>query len=173
MSFKDIFKRQVDNLLSTDRNRRHVSLERDLRDKLDDTIGDAIDPGRDEREAARRAADLEQTRTQQGLGQLVQIAGIPGQWEAVELFHYDDTSAAFTLVDRSTGNTAQLAAVDDGTVVLDSPADQHGATIPGAFWRAGSRSGIRLQGATLTADGTRSVTVTCDLSAEAPLDPEY
>lgn len=179
MPLKDIFKRQVDNLLSTDRDRRPVSLERDLRHELDRVLGDAIDPGREEREAARQAAATEQTRTQQGLGQFVQIEGIPGDWEAVEMFHYDETSAAFTLVDRRTGETAQLSAVDDGTVVLDSPGDQHGGTFAGAFWRTDTRTGIHLDRAELTSDGTRRITVTCDLSAEVAaeepddVEPDY
>jgi hypothetical protein len=173
VSFKDLFKRQVDNLLSTDRNRPHVSLEEDLRDQFDTAVGDAIDPGREQREAARRAADLERTRTQQGLGQVVQLSGIAGEWEAVELFHHDESSAAFTLVDRRSGETAQLAAVDDGTVVLDSPGDQHGATIPGAFWRNETHTGIRLMGADLTSDGTRHVSATCDISAALPAEDTY
>jgi hypothetical protein len=174
MPFKDIFKRQVDNLLSTDRNRPNVSLERDVRNEFDRLLGDAIDPGREERETARRAADLERTRTQTGLGQFVQIEGIPGEWESVELFHFDETSAAFTLVDRRTGDTASLSAVDDGTVILDSPGDQHGTNIPGAFWRSDTQTGIRLDRAELTSDGTRRIWITCDLSAELPVEePEY
>ncbi|HSH21739.1 MAG TPA: hypothetical protein VK992_03865 [Candidatus Caenarcaniphilales bacterium] len=172
--FKDIFKRQVEDLLSTDRNRRHVSLERDLRDEFDRVLGNAIDPGREQREAARRAADVERTRTQQGLGQFVQIDGIPGEWEAVEMFHFDETSNAFTLVDRRTGETAQLSTVDDGTVILDSPGDQHGGNFPGAFWRTEAATGVRLDGAELTADQTRRVRVTCDLHGEVPPEePEY
>lgn len=174
MPLRDILKRQVENLLSTERNRRHVSLERDVRDEFDRVLTNAIDPGREEREAARQAASIERTRTQPGLGQFVQIEGIPGEWEAVELFHFDDTSAAFTLVDRRTGETAQLSAVDDGTVILDSPGDQHGATIPGAFWQTETQTGIRLAGAELTADQTRRVRITCDLRADLPRDePEY
>ena len=64
MSFKDILKRQVDNLLSSDRNRPHVSLEQDLREGFDQALGDAIDPGRDQREAEREAASRERIRTQ-------------------------------------------------------------------------------------------------------------
>ena len=82
VSFKDLLKRQVDNLLSTDRNRPHVSLEQDLQNQFDRTLGDAIDPGRHEREAAREAASRERTRTQPGFGQFVQINGMAGQWEA-------------------------------------------------------------------------------------------
>ena len=167
MSFKDILKRQVDNMLSTDRNRPHVSLEQDLREGFDQALGDAIDPGRDQREAEREAASRERIRTQQGFGQFVQIDGIPGQWEAVELMYFDETSASFTLVDRGSGETAQLSAVDDGTVILDSPGDQHGATIPGAFWRTGASTGIRLDSAVLTADDRRIV-VSCELSAALP-----
>jgi hypothetical protein len=171
---RDIFKRQVENLLSTDRNRGHVSLERDLHNEFDRVLTNAIDPGREQREAAQRAAGIERTRTQAGLGQFVTIDGIPGEWEAVEMFHFDDTSNAFTLVDRRTGETAQLSAVDDGTVILDSPGDQHGATILGAFWRTETETGIRLAGAVLTADQTRRIRVTCDLRAELPRDePEY
>lgn len=171
MSFKDLLKRQVDNLLSTDRNRPHVSLEQDLRNEFDRVVGDAIDPRREERETAREAASRERTRTQQGFGQFVTIDGIPGEWEAVELMYYDETSASFTLVDRRTGETAQLSGVDDGTVILDSPGDQHGANIPGAFWRSATSTGIRLTSARLTADD-RAIVVTCDLSAQLPEEEE-
>ena len=167
MSFKDLLKRQVDNLLSTERDRPHPSLEEDLHQQFDQALGDAIDPGREQREAEREAANRERIRTQDGFGQFVQIDGIAGQWEAVELMYFDETSASFTLVDRRTGETAQLSAVDDGTVILDSPGDQHGATIPGAFWRTGQNTGIRLRSAVLTADDRRIV-VSCELSAELP-----
>jgi hypothetical protein len=170
--FKDLLKRQVDNLLSTERNRPHVSLERDLRNEVDQALTDAIDPGREQREAAREAANMERTRTQEGLGQFVRIDGIAGEWEAVEMFYNDETSASFTLVDRLTGNTAQLSAVDDGTVILDSPGDQHGANIPGAFWRSTTDTGIRLDGAVLTADDRRIV-VTGELSAALPPEETY
>lgn len=173
MPLRDIFKRQVDNLLSTDRNRRNPSLGQELHNEFDRALGDAIDPGREQREAAQRAADIERTRTQQGLGQFVRIEGIPGEWEAVELFHFDEASAAFTLVDRNTGETAQLSAVDDGTVLLDSPGDQHGGSFPGAFWRTETQTGIRLDGAELTAD-TRRIRVTGDIRADfPPEEPEY
>jgi hypothetical protein len=164
-----MFKRQVDNLLSSDRDRPQVSLEDDLRTQFDQALSNAIDPDRERREAEREAANLEHIRTQKGLGQFVQIDGIPGQWEAVELFYFDDTSASFTLVDRNTGQTAQLSGVDDGTVILDSPGDQHGATIPGAFWRTATTTGVRLNSAVLTSDG-RPIVVSCDLSAEAPAE---
>lgn len=174
MPFKDIFKRQVDNLLSTDRNRRHVSLERDLKNEFDRVLGDAIDPGREEREASRRAASIERTRTQPGLGQFVTIEGIAGEWEAVEMSYFDENGNAFVLVDRRTGETAQLSAVDDGTVMLDSPGDQHGATIPGAFWRTETETGIRLARAELTSDGTRRIWITADVRGELPPpEPEY
>lgn len=173
MPFRDILKRQVDNLLSTERNRPQVSLESDLREEFDRQLSNAIDPGREEREAARQAASIERTRTQEGLGQFVTIVGMAGQWEAVELFHSDETSAAFTLVDRSSGQTAQLAAVDDGTVVLDWPGGQHGADIPGAYWRNGTTVGIRLTAATLTSSGEQPLTVTADLSADVPVEDDY
>jgi hypothetical protein len=83
--------------------------------------------------------------------------------------YFDETSASFTLVDRSSGDTAQLHAVDDGTVILDSPSDQHGSSIPGAFWRTATSTGIRLSSAVLTADDRRIV-VSCELSAELPAD---
>ena len=173
MPFKDILKRQVDNLLSTERNRPHVSLERDLRGEFDRQLSNVIDPGREAREAAREAASIERTRTQQGFGQFVTIIGIAGQWEAVELFHSDETSAAFSLVDRDSGDSAQLAAVDDGTVVLDWPGGQHGAAIPGAYWRNGTTVGIRLAAATLTSTGEQPLTVTADLSAAVPMEDDY
>jgi hypothetical protein len=169
VAFKDILKRQLDNLLSTDSNRPRVSLDEDLRQEFDLALGDAIDPGREQREADHEAASRERIRTQHGFGQFVQIDGISGQWEAVELMYFDETSASFTLVDRSSGDTAQLSAVDDGTVILDSPADQHGATIPGAFWRTATSTGIRLSSAVLTADDRRIV-VNCELTAELPAD---
>jgi hypothetical protein len=169
VSLRDLFKRQVDNLLSTERDRPHVSLEDDLRQQFDQALGDAIDPGRELREAEREAASRERIRTQAGFGQFVQIDGIAGQWEAVELMYFDETSASFTLVDRLSGDTAQLSAVDDGTVILDSPGDQHGSTIPGAFWRTATSTGIRLSAAVLTADDRR-IAVTCDLSADLPAD---
>lgn len=170
--FRDILKRQVDNLFSGASQQQ--SLENDVRNEFDRAVTDAIDPGREQREAARRAADQEQIRTQAGLGQMVQIDGIPGQWEAVELLHFDETSVSFTLVDRLSGDTAQLSAVDDGQVLLDSPSDQHGGNFPGSFWRTGTQTGIRLTGAVLGADQVRRVTVTCDLSGDVPADePEY
>jgi len=170
MSFRDLLKRQVENLVSTDRDQPNVSLEQDLQNQFDSALTNTIDPGHEQREAAREAEAIERTRTQPGLGQFVTITGIAGDWEAVEMSYWDETSNAFILVDRRTGETAQLAAVDDGTVILDSPRDQHGATIPGAFWRVGNRTGIRLSGAQLGADGTRFVNVTCELSAEVPAD---
>ena len=170
MSFKDLFKRQVENLVSTDRDRPNVSLEQDLQNQFDRAVTNAIDPGREQREAAREAEAIERIRTQEGLGQFVTMVGIPGEWEAVEMSYCDETSNAFTIVDRRTGETGQLAAVDDGTVILDSPRDQHGATIPGAFWRIGTRTGIRLRDVQLSSDGTRFVTVTCELSAEVPAE---
>ena len=167
MSFKDILKRQVDNLLSTD-SRNQVSLDDDLRKEFDRQLTNAIDPGREQREAAERAAEVERSKTQPGLGQSIEIVGIDGRWDAVEMFHADETSAAFTLVDRLTGDIGQLAAVDDGTVVLDWPGGQHGATIPGAYWRNGALVGIRLNGAVLTSIGETPLTVTCELSGPAP-----
>lgn len=173
MGFKDLLKRQVGQLLETDTG-RHTSLADDIRNELDRGVADAIDPGRELRESQERAADLERTRTQPGFGQFVQIDGLPGQWEAVELLHFDDTAASFTLVDRLSGETAALHAVDDGTVLLDSPGDQHGANVVGAFWRTPTQTGIRLAGVELTADGVRRVRVTCDLRANTPVDePEY
>jgi hypothetical protein len=172
MPLKDILKRQVDNLLSTDRDRRQVSLEQDVQDEFDRVLTNAIDPGREEREAAQEAANLERVRTQAGFGQFVQIDGIAGDWEAVEVMYSDETSASFTLVDRHTGDTAQLSAVDDGTVILDSPGDQHGGTIPGAFWRSGTQTGIRLARAELTA-GDRRIVVNCELSAALPREEPY
>jgi len=171
--FKDIFKRQVEDLFNTKSTQRNPSLGDDVRNEFDRVLGDAIDPGREEREAARRAADLERTRTQTGLGQMVRIDGLAGDWEAVEMFHFDETSVSFTLVDRQSGETAQLSAVDDGTVILDSPADQHGGTAPGAFWRTETATGIRLDGVELTADQTRRVRVTCDLRGDFPPDEPY
>ena len=171
MSFKDILKRQVDSLLSTDRSGSQAP-EQDARSVFDRVLTDAIDPGRQEREAAQEAANLETIRTQPGLGHVVQIEGIGGEWEAVELFYNDETSASFTLVDRRTGNTAQLSAVDDGTVILDSPGDQHGATIPGAYWRNAAQTGITLQRAELTSDG-RPIHVSCELSAVLPPEEPY
>ena len=90
---------------------------------------------------------------------------------SVELMYYDETSASFTLVDRSTGDTSQPSAVDDGTVILDSPGDQHGTNIPGAFWRTATSTGIRLNSAVLTS-GDRQIVVTCDLSADLPEEEE-
>lgn len=174
MPLRDIFKRQIDNLLSTERNRTHVSLEEDLRNEFDRAVGNAIDPGRGEREAARREADIERSRTQAGLGQFVTIEGLPGEWEAVEMFHADETSVAFTLVDRRSGETAQLSAVDDGTVILDWPGGQHGAIVTGAYWRSSTQAGLRLAGAVLLSDGERPLTLSGDLRADLPSEePDY
>lgn len=174
MPFKDIFKRQVEDLFNSKSKQRHPSLGRELNNEFERMLGDAIDPGREEREAAKRAAELDKVRREKGTGQPVMIEGIPGDWEAIDLFHLDETSAAYTLIDRNTGDNAQLSAVDDGTVILDSPGDQFGTTIAGAFWRTASHIGIRLDGAELTADGTRRVRVTCDLRDELPPEePDY
>jgi hypothetical protein len=167
MPFKDILKRQVDNLLSTERDRPHASLGDDLRDAFDRQVSNAIDPGRETREAAQRQAEIDRAKAQPGLGQQIQIHGIPGQWDAVEMTYVDETSAAIALVDRLTGDGGQLAAVDDGTVVLDWPGGQHGATVPGAFWKSANQVGIRLNGAVLTSTGETPITISCDLSGPA------
>jgi hypothetical protein len=171
MPFKDILKRQVDNLLSTERDRAHVSLGDDLRSEFDRQVSNAIDPDREAREAAQRQAEIDRAKAQPGLGQQIEILGMPGQWDAVELTYIDETSAAFALVDRLTGDGGQLAAVDDGTVVLDWPGGQHGANVLGAFWTSGTEVGIRLSGAVLTSIGESPITVNCDLRAPAP-EPE-
>src|SRR5687768_4060641 len=113
MPFKDIFKRQVEDLFRSKSEQRHPSLGRELNDEFERVLDNAIDPGRDEREAAKRAAELDEVRRAKGTGQPVRIEGIPGDWEAVELTYFDETSAAFALVDRNTGEGAQLSAVDD------------------------------------------------------------
>lgn len=173
MPFRDIFKRQVEDLFNTKSTQRNPSLDEEVRDEFDRVLGDAIDPGRDEREAARQAAELEQIRSQKGTGQPVQIDGLAGDWEAVELFHFDETVASFTLVDRVSGESAQLSAVDDGTVILDSPVGQHVATSAGAFWRTATGTGIRLAGVELMS-GEERIRVTCDLRGDVPPDePEY
>ena len=174
MPFKDIFKRQVEDLFKSKSEQRQPSLGRELNEEFERVLGNAIDPGRDEREAAKRAAQLDQVRREKGTGQPVRIEGIPGDWEAVELTYFDQTSAAFALIDRISGDSAQLSAVDDGTVILDSPGDQFGTNVAGAFWRTATQIGIRLDGAELTADQTRRVRVTCDLRDELPPEePEY
>lgn len=174
MPFRDIFKRQVEDLFNTKSTQVNPSLGEDVRNEFDKVLGDAIDPGREEREAARQAAELEEIRAQKGTGQVVQIDGLAGDWEAVEMFHFDEQSVSFTLVDRQSGEGAQLSAVDDGTVLLDSPIDQHGATLPGAFWRTETATGIRLERAELTAGHSRGLLVTCDLRGDIPPDePEY
>ena len=90
------------------------------------------------------------------------------------MFHADDTSVAFTLVDRRSGETGQLSAVDDGTVILDWPGGQHGASVPGAYWRSSTQTGVRLDGALLTSTGERPLRLSADLRAELPPEePEY
>ncbi|CAN5738432.1 hypothetical protein BH23CHL8_BH23CHL8_29120 [soil metagenome] len=171
MPFDEILKRHVKQFFQgTPGSRRdQLSLEDELHEELrttrDKTIGGILDPGREEREAAQRAAELEEIRTQVGLGQVVSIDGRGGQWEAVELALGEADTATFSLVDRQTGSQGQLGATDDGSVVLDLPDDQFSGRLPGAFWHSDGAVGIRLEGVELRSDD-RLVQVTCDLRAE-------
>lgn len=171
MPLGDILKRHAKQFISgTPRSRRDMpSLEDELRDEFgaarDRAIQQTFDPGREEREAAQRAAELDEIRIQAGTGQMVTIDGRGGQWEAIELVIGESDTATFSLIDRQSGAEAQLGATDDGSVALDVPDDQFSGRIPGAFWHSVSEVGIRLEAAELRSD-QRVVRVTCDLRAE-------
>jgi hypothetical protein len=162
MPLGDILKRQAKLFFSGDPHtrRNQPSLEEELREEFRATL----DPGREQREAAERAAHLEEARRQPGTGQPVEIDGYRGRWEVVELALGEADTATFILVDRETGEDGQLGAMDDGSVVLDMPDDQFSGRAAGAFWHDGSSVGIRLSGAELKSD-QRRVRVTCDLRA--------
>lgn len=171
MPFDEILKRHAKQFFrgTPGSQRDQPSLEDELRDELratrDDAIQRTFDPGREEREAAQRADQLEEFRTQVGLGQMVTLDGRAGQWEAVSLLLGEVDTATFSLVDRQTGAEAQLGATDDGSVVLDVPDDQFSGRVADAFWHDDTAVGIRLDGAELRSDA-RSVRVTCDLRAD-------
>jgi hypothetical protein len=169
MPLRDIFKRQAQDFLSSRPNRDRPSLSDELRGEWDKAVGRAIDPGREEREQASRAAELAEIRAQKGTGQAVRLDGYAGDWESAEMTHFDDTTAAFALVDREGGEWGQLSAADDGSVVLDVPDDQFSGTSGGAFWRTDGATGIRLDGVELSSD-QRRVRVSCDLRFDYPAD---
>ena len=168
----EIIKRHVRDFFfakpSQARDRR--SLEDELGDEWRESLQQVVDPGREEREAAQRAAALEEVRSQKGTGQPVTLEGYPGDWEAVELVVSDETTATFSLVDRQTGEWGQLGATDDGSVVVDLPDDQFSTNdAAGAFWQDGTATGIRLASVELRSD-QRRIRVTCDLRADAPTE---
>jgi hypothetical protein len=166
---RDIFKRQAQDFLSSRPDRDRPSLADELRGEWDKAVGRAIDPGREDREAADRAAEVAEIRSRKGTGQPLRIEGYAGDWEAEEMVHFDDTTVTFALVDRAAGGSGQLGASDDGSVVLDVPDDQFAGRSQGAFWRTDSATGVRLDGVELSSDHRR-VRVTSDLRADYPPD---
>jgi hypothetical protein len=165
MPLGDILKRHAKQFISGDpmTRRDQPSLEEDLREEYRDVL-DPIGARQREREAAEQAAEREALKHEPGTGQMVDIAGYPGRWEALELLMGEPDTATFRVVDRETVKEGQLGATDDGSVVFDAPDDQFSGRTAGAFWYDGQAVGIRLAGAELRSDG-RSIRVTCDLRA--------
>lgn len=170
---KDIFKRHVRDFFSTssgraeDRPSLTEELGMEVRQRAKESAENALFPERAAREEKRRAADLERVRAERGTGQAVVLDGLRGEWEATELLVSDETTATFTLIDRASGDEAQLGATDDGLVILDTPDDQLTARgLEGAFWQDGSATGIRLDGVEVRSDSGRTIRISCDLRAD-------
>lgn len=171
---REIIERHVRDFFSAkpsqarDRRSLEDELGDEMRNEWRESLQQAVDPGRAQRDAAEREAALEEVRSQKGTGQPVTLEGYPGEWEAVELLVSDGTTATFTMVDRRTGEWGQVGASDDGSVVVDMPNDQFSAKgVAGAYWQDGKAIGIRLDGVELRSD-QRRMRVTCDLRADAP-----